>query len=226
MITGAIASGEIAVESQIPSERELANLTGLSRVTIRKAIAKLVAEGLIEQQRGAGSFVKPPPTKVQQSLSTLESFTESLSARAMVSTSTLLRQGLFTPTPNERMILGLATGEQVARVDRLRSGDGIPMALEYSTLPQDILPAPEQVETSLYKILRGENSAPVRAIQKILASNLSESEAQMLQMKPGAAVLLIERTGYLHSGRPVEFTRGLYRSDLYDFISELRIGGQ
>ena len=60
-------------------------------------------------------------------------------------------------------------------------------------------------------------------MQRITAVNLSSSEAALLKLAEGAAALRIDRTGYLPSGRPIEFTRGLYRSDLYDFVAELRM---
>ena len=121
------------------------------------------------------------------------------------------------------MVLGLSSGERVARIDRLRSADGAPMALEYSALPPDILPDPGEVGVSLYDLLRARGLAPTRAIQRVTAANLSATDAEMLQLPEGAAVLRIERTGYLATGRPIEFTRGLYRSDIYDFVSELRL---
>ena len=122
------------------------------------------------------------------------------------------------------MALGISGG-QVARIERLRSADGTPMAIERSSLPVDILPYPERVETSLYTVLRDQGGAPTRAIQRITAINLAPSEAQMLSLPDGAAALRIDRTGYLPSGRPIEFTRGVYRSDIYDFVAELRMEG-
>ncbi len=99
------------------------------------------------------------------------------------------------------------------------------MAIERSSLPTDILPNPELVMTSLYTVLRDRGLAPVRAIQRITAVNLAAQESRLLNLPEGAAVLRIDRTGYLASGRPVEFTRGLYRSDIYDFVAELRLDG-
>jgi GntR family transcriptional regulator len=81
------------------------------------------------------------------------------------------------------------------------------------------------VETSLYAILRERDCAPARAIQRITALNLGPDEARLLNLAVGAAVLRIDRTAYVPSGRPIEFTRGLYRSDLYDFVTELRLEG-
>ena len=97
------------------------------------------------------------------------------------------------------------------------------MALEKSSLPRDVLPDPGQVTTSLYTVLRGNGVSPTRAIQRITAVNLAADEARLLNLAIGAAVLQIDRTAYLASGRPIEFTRGLYRSDIYDFVSELRL---
>ena len=218
-----IRSGLLQPETQIPAERDLAEYADVSRVTIRKAVANLVAEGLIEQRRGAGSFVLPSAPKLQQSLSSLVSFTENMIARGKTSTSVVLEQGLFVPLPEELMTLGLATGERIARVRRLRSAGGVPMAIENSALPEDILPRPERVTTSLYAILREAGRAPTRAIQRITATSVDKDDAALLNLEEGVAVLLIDRTAYLDTGRPIEFTRGLYRSDLYDFVSELRI---
>ena len=222
-IVSSIQSGKLAAGDQLPPERDLAELAGISRVTVRKAVAQLVADGLIEQRQGAGSFVRSAAPKLEQSLSALVSFTENMLARGMVSTSQVLSAGLFAPNPDEMVTLGLSPHDKVARVIRLRSANGIPMALEQSALPRDILPDPTKVQTSLYAILRKSGQAPTRAIQRVTALNLSASEADQFQLAEGTAVLKIVRTAYLTSGRPMEFTSGLYRSDIYDFVSELRL---
>lgn len=218
-----ITSGRLEALSQLPTERELTDMTGVSRVTIRKAVSQLVTDNLIEQRRGAGTFVKAQNSKLDYSLTSLASFTENLLARGMNSTSQVLSHGIFAPSPDEFSALGIPTNEQVSRVSRLRSADGVIMALESSSLPTDILPNPEKVTTSLYQLLRASGSAPTRAIQRINAINLTARDAEILKMSEGAAVLSIDRTAYLSTGRPIEFTRGLYRSDIYDFASDLRL---
>lgn len=221
-IAALIRSGTLEAEAQLPPERDLAEIAEVSRVTIRKAVAQLVEEGALEQRRGAGTFVRPAPVRLEQSLSRLISFTEHMQQRGKTSFSQVLKRGLYPPRPEEQLALGLLSGQLVARIERLRSADGQAMALEWSSLPQDILPDPEQVETSLYAVLRQMGHAPVRAVQRVTAVNLEPDEALLLNLSPGAAVLRIDRTGYLASGRPIEFTRGLYRSDIYDFIAESR----
>ncbi len=222
-IAAEIRSGGLQPGDQLPPERELAETADISRVTVRKAVALLVEEGLIEQRRGAGSFVAAAAPRLEQSLSSLVSFTETMRARGMQATSEVLSRGLFSPNPDEMVTLGLAAHEKVARINRIRSAGGTPIALEYSSLPRDILRDPEQVETSLYTLLRKDGSAPTRAIQRVTALNLSPSDADLMKLPEGSAVLQIVRTGYLASGRPIELTRGLYRSDIYDFVSELRL---
>jgi len=222
-LAAAIAAGKLPAESQLPAERDLAEIADISRVTVRKAVGQLVSDGLIEQRRGAGSFVRGQGQRLEQSLSSLISFTENMQARGRTSSSVVLSHGLFPPTPDEQMTLGLSSGERVSRVQRLRSADDVPMAIERSSLPEDILPDPSRVTKSLYHILRAGGRAPTRAIQRVTAINLGQSDAELLNMPEGAAVLRIDRTAYLATGRPIEFTRGLYRSDIYDFVAELRL---
>ncbi len=222
-LADAIRAGVLPVDIQLPPERELADIADISRVTVRKAVAQLVKDGVLEQRRGAGTFVKTPRAKLEHSLSALLSFTEYMRQRGKASTSRILRRGLFLPSPDEQIALGLAGTDRVARVDRLRSADDTVMALEWSSLPTDILPDPDAVETSLYDVLRASGTAPTRAVQRITAINVSGTDARLLNLPEGVAVLRIDRTAYLPSGRPIEFTRGLYRSDIYDFVADLRL---
>lgn len=222
-IAAAISTGDLQPETQLPPERDLAEIAHVSRVTVRKAVAQLVEDGVLEQRRGAGTFVRSPRGKLEHHLSTLVSFTEYMRQRGKTSSSLIINRGLFSPTPDEQIALGLSSADRVARVERLRSADAVAMAVEWSSLPQDILPDPDLVETSLYDVLRALGTAPSRAVQRINAVNLLSHEARLLNLPEGAAVLRIDRTSYLPSGRPIEFTRGLYRSDIYDFIAELRL---
>ncbi len=222
-LVASIADGTLRPETQIPPERELAELAQVSRVTVRKAVAQLVEDGQLEQRRGAGTFVRVPRTRQDNSRSTLVSFTDYMRQRGKVPTGRILSAGLHPPMPDEQQALGLMTSGRVARIERLRSADGVPMALEYSSWPADILPDPQAVQGSLYDHVRALGHVPTHAVQRVSAANLKVSEAQLLNMQAGQAVLRIDRTGYLASGRPVEFTRGLYRSDIYDFIAELRL---
>ncbi len=219
----AIVTGLLQPETPLPSEREIASLTNLSRVTVRKAIAALADDGAVVQRHGSGSFVAARPPRVEQSLTQLTSFTEDMAHRGMDTKALWLERGLFLPSPEEVAALGLAPDVSVSRLARLRMANGRPMAIERASLPVDILPNPTLVEHSLYKALNDLGMPPVRAIQKITALNLDDRDADLLDVEPHTAGLKIERTSYLKDGRVVEFTRSIYRSDAYDFVAELRL---
>ncbi|MFZ5710608.1 MAG: GntR family transcriptional regulator [Pseudomonadota bacterium] len=222
-IEGGIAGGALPPDSALPPEREIAALTGLSRVTVRKAIAELAAKGAVVQRQGSGSRIAPRPGRVEQSLSRLTSFTEDMDRRGLSSDSRWLERGLFVPSPDEALALGLGAGDQVARLARLRLADGRPMAIERASLPPDVLPDPAAVSKSLYEVLGRLGRRPVRAVQKISAINLGEADAGLLGLAPQAAGLRIERISFLSGGRAVELTRSVYRGDAYDFVAELRL---
>ena len=222
-LSASIRSGELASETQLPPERILAELAGISRVTVRRAISALADDGLVEQRRGAGSFVRPQIEKLQQSLSSLVSFSENIRMRGQTPSSRILERGLYMPSKDEFVVLGLTKSSRVARIKRIRFADDMPLAIETSTVPADVIPNPEVVETSLYEALRARDRAPVRAVQRVTACNLSLKDAELLGLKTGDAALSIQRTAFLPHGRIVELTVGFYRSDMYDFVTELHL---
>lgn len=219
----AIDSGALRPGESLPAERELAALTGLSRVTVRKAVATLVEAGRLVQRRGSGTFVAPRLERVEQALSLLTSFSEDMARRGKSVRSVWLSRAVHAPSPEEVMALGLAAHDRVARLERVRVADGAPLAIERASLPAAVLPDPMAVEGSLYALLAARGARPVRAVQRISAANLGAADAALLEVPPGAATLRIERVSYLVSGRAVEFVRSLYRGDAYDFAAELQI---
>jgi GntR family transcriptional regulator len=225
-IEEAVASGAIKPGDALPSERDLALKVDVSRVTVRKAVQHLVRDGVLVQRHGSGTFVAPQPHRVEQSLSQLTSFTEDMARRGMVVRSVWLDRGLYHPSPAETVALGLSSSEQVARIARLRIAGDTPLAIERAALSASILRDPDAIGTSLYAHLEKTGHRPVRAIQRIRAVSVSPEDAQLLDVADNAAVLHIERTSYLASGRVIEYTRSTYRGDTYDFVAELRIAGQ
>ncbi len=222
-IVEAMQDGRLAPGNSLPAERDIAAMTGLSRVTVRKAVEGLVASGQLVQKRGSGTFVAARVERLEQALSLLTSFTEDMARRGKSVESVWLSRAIHSPSPEEVMALGLGAGDRVARLERVRRSDGVPLAIERASLSAQVLPHPEQVEASLYALLETMGNRPVRAVQRISAANLGARDADLLGVVPGAAGLKIERIGYLPSGRVVEFTRSLYRGDAYDFAVELKL---
>jgi GntR family transcriptional regulator len=222
-IAAALASGHLSPGDCLPAERDIAQMTGLSRVTVRKAVQDLVTSGQLVQRRGSGTYVAQKVERLEQALSLLTSFTEDMSRRGRAVESLWISRKIDAPAPEEVMALGLGAGDRVARLERVRCSQGVPLAIERATLSTTTLPDPEEVVTSLYAVLATRGLRPTRAVQRISATSLDARDAGLLGVPIGAAGLKIERISYLPSGQVVEFTRSLYRGDAYDFAVELKL---
>ncbi len=220
VISTGIDQGVFKNNDALPSERELANTLDVSRVTIRKAIESLANEGLVCQKRGAGTFVS---LRVEQPLSKLTGFTEDITSRGLTPSIKWLDRSCGFATPEESLALKLSPGAPVSRLYRIRFADDKPMCLEHATLPKDVLPHPEQLDSSLYLELEKKNMRPTRALQKLRAQLIEKEHARLLQVSTGTACLYIERCSFLPNGREIEFVRSYYRGDSYDFIAELQL---
>ncbi|GIW30975.1 MAG: transcriptional regulator [Meiothermus sp.] len=219
LLREALASNTWKAGEAMPPERALAEQFGVSRLTLRKALERLEAQGLVQRRQGSGTYVAP---RLEQPLSALTSFSEDMRARGLEPSTRWLKRGLFTASPEEVLALSLSPGEKVARLERVRSAQGEPMAVERAALPAHLLPYPEQVKESLYAYLESKGLRPVRALQRLRSVAASRQEAELLGLRAGEPVLYIERLSYLADGSVLEFTRSHYRGDRYDFVAELR----
>lgn len=215
----AIENGELEPQQALPGERDLAKLLDVSRVTVRKAISGLVAEGLLVQRQGAGTFVAE---RIVKSFSLLTSFTNDLRARGLDPRSRVIEHGIGEVTPEEAMALNLSPGTLVVRSYRLRTASGQPLALERTTVPQSVLPDSAEIGLSLYEAFAARDVRPVRALQRLRAIAFDAEQASLMQLPEGSPGLFIERRAFLADGRVVEFTRSFYRGDAYDFVAELQ----
>jgi GntR family transcriptional regulator len=221
-----IRNGALKPGAPLPSEREIADLCNVSRVTVRKAVQSLVRDGFVVQRHGSGTTVARQVERVEQSLSRLTSFSEDMARRSMTSRSIWIERGVFPASPREMMVLGLGPDAQVARIARLRMADDTPLAIERAALSTRYLPDPERIQHSLYESLAELGNKPVRAIQRISAINLGADDAARLDVSEGSAGLSIERVSYSAQGAVIEFTCSIYRGDAYDFVAELKIGDE
>ncbi|MBS0373921.1 MAG: GntR family transcriptional regulator [Proteobacteria bacterium] len=220
-IRRAIESRLLAPDDALPAERDLATDFSVSRITVRKAIEGLVAEGLLVRRQGSGNFVS---ARVEKNFSMLTSFSEDMRARGRTPRSVWLKRAAGTVTPEEALALRLSPGTPVYRFHRIRYADDAPMAIEYATIVASALPSLESVDTSLYEALEQAGQRPVRALQRLRAVLLTGDQAELLKARPGEAGLLVERLGSLRDGRAIEFSQSFYRGDTYDFVAELSDG--
>jgi GntR family transcriptional regulator len=217
-IRQAIENNVLRPEDPLPPERDLAEQLAVSRITVRKALDGLVADGLLTRRQGAGTFVA---RRVEKSFSMLSSFTEDMAARGRTSHSKWLSRSEGAVTPDESLMLGLSPGTRVYRFNRVRYSDDEPMALEQSTISGFCLASADDVGESLYEALDAAGCRPTRALQRLRAVLFSDAQAALLGIQPGSPGLFIERRAFLEDGRAVETTQSYYRGDAYDFVAEL-----
>jgi GntR family transcriptional regulator len=213
-----IQTAIIGPQEALPPERELASEFAVSRITVRKALDGLVADGLLTRRQGAGTFVSG---RVEKQFAKLTSFSEDMAARGRVPRSEWLLRASGNVTPEESLTLGLSPGAPVYRFHRIRFADDLPMAIEYSTIPGFGLAGADSVRDSLYEALNEAGNRPARALQRLRAVTLEGEGATLLGLEPGSPCLYIERRGVLDDGRVIEATRSWYRGDAYDFVAEL-----
>lgn len=217
-IRDSISAGRWASAQGLPSERQLVEALSVSRVTARKALHQVAQWGMAIKKQGSGTYVAP---RLQQPLSRLSSFTEELQRRGVTAGSIWLERSIGFPSTEEMMALGIGAEVQVARLNRLRTADGVAMAIETCRVTSRFLPDPLQIDTSLYDYLDSRDTPVVRAIQRISATNANKEQARLLEMPVNTAVLFITRLGYGRDNQIIEFTHSYCRPDHYDFVAEL-----
>lgn len=223
-----IESGALEGGTALPAERDLAGTLGLSRVTVRQALALLARQGLLTRRHGSGTFVNAPDpgavTPPPRPLGLLTGFSDDVRSRGGVPGARVLSFEEGRPTGQEAMTLALSPQDRVYRLRRLRTADGEPLAVEESTLPAGVvgpLTAADVTDASLYALLAARGLSPVRAVRHLRAVNAESPLAGWLGVPPGAALLATERVSWAASGRPVEHAHAHYRGDRYDFVMEL-----
>ena len=207
----------------LPSERSIVAATNLSRVTIRKALERLVQEGLLRQRHGSGTYVNDERERIEQSLAVLTGFSEDMVSLGHVPSVRWIERAIVMPSSTETMMLGLSPGEKVLRLHRLRLADGEPLAVEMAVMPASLFPQVTQIGDSLYEALAVIDMLPEKALQRMHACRLPAFEAELLGCDEDEPALYIERMSRLKSGRTIEFTRSYYRGDRYDFVAELTL---
>ncbi|HYG60283.1 MAG TPA: GntR family transcriptional regulator [Symbiobacteriaceae bacterium] len=219
----AIENGQLKPGDRVMSERELTTQFGVSRMTARQALTELENQGYLYRVQGKGTFVATP--KLEQPLAGLTSFTEDMRRRGLEPGARVLAAEEMVAGRRVARALGIGETTAVYKLERLRLAGGEPMALEAAHLPVVYVPGLLEsgpMERSLYRILAEHYQIHlVRATQSLEAVPANAYEADMLHVKEGTPLLLLERIARDTADRPVEFVRSLYRGDRYRFTTEL-----
>jgi len=219
-----IEAGEFAPGEQLPTEDELMEYFGVSRVTVRRALADLSDQGLLVRRAGKGTFVIGP--KVNQGLNVLISFTEQIRTIGKTPSSRLLILDIRSASSEVQKALDLPVGSEVILMKRLRLADGEPIALEWIYLPYPLCaPVMAQDWTTLSAVafLEQHFGCPMGFSDFVLeAKSANSEEAEMLGLSRGAPVLFVVNTDFMSNGQRACYGRSTYRADQYRFSSRVR----
>ena len=211
-----ITEGVYPVHSRIPSEQELCDTYQVSRVTVRKALAELTREGLLERHQGKGTYVAVP--RLRKDLRHVNSFYEVCMEMHCRPETQVLRAQLTQADSKDRESGLCDSSDSVVEVVRVRLADGQPVMLENNHFSADyewILR--ENLTGSLYALLRQKGIEAEQATHEISLCYASATDARQLDVEPGSALLALNEVIYDQQGRPLHTSRQKIRGDRFTF---------
>jgi GntR family transcriptional regulator len=209
-----ILAGEIPAGSRLPSETDLMATFGVSRGTVRQALAGLRSDGLVVGRRG-----RPPEVverRLEQPFSELVSFSAWIESIGRTPSGRVVE---FAPRPADvetAEALDVAVGATVYHLIRVRYADGEPLLIERTTFPNDIgrlLSAADLEHSSIYARLADHGLPVERARQLVDAIAAPAADARLLGIPARAPLLRVRRHSFGATGRPLEWSEDRYRAD-------------
>jgi DNA-binding GntR family transcriptional regulator len=209
-----ILQGVLPIGAKLPSEAELGEQFGISRIVVREALADLVRNNLIYKIKGRGAFVSARE-RDEDFVSTVLGFSDEMERKGCSVRTQILTQELRAPTAQEAASLGLTDDTQVVALKRLRSVDGELRLLVETVVPADLAPGLHRTrldDRSLYDVLRRQYGLRlVRAERWIDAVLPDAATCELLNLPTPEPLLRIESIAYGANGRPLEHYRALHR---------------
>ena len=200
----------------LPSEIELSDQFGVSRMTARHAVQTLEREHLLHRRKGKGTFVSPRP--IPRLLGSPLSFSESMKRRGLAATSITLESGLIDPGEDDLDALEMEEEAKVGLLVRLRLADGTPMAVERAVLAPHCAGVLSDLDDgSLHIAFESIGLLPSRATAQVQARAATPQEKTLLELDELSPVLCERRVIYDQHGRPLEHTETRYAADRYVF---------
>lgn len=202
-----INSNEYPPNSMIPSEAELCEHYGVSRVTVRRAILDLVQEGLLNRGKGKGTFVTE--NYGLTTMNGVQSFTQELLGLNMRPSAKLLGCKVRTADRLLRGALNLEEGEQVVTISRLRLVNNEPCMVEVMNFPYRLVPGieKEDLNQSIYHLLKNNYQCEVVYAKDIMEPIIiGEYESKLLELTMPSAGMRTNRLGRDANNVPIEYS--------------------
>lgn len=210
-----ITSGEWSPGQRIPSENELNKIYGLSRMTVRGVLTKLVGDGLLVRVPGKGTYVATP--KINAVSPAYRGVREQLEGLGYETSTRLVSVGLETPSSGVRERLALGEGDETYVIVRVRSVQGEPISLHRSYVPARLAPGldgHDVVANQLCVVLEEQYGLPMRRVHEELeAVAVSTEDAKHLGMRRGEPALQLQDVISDALSRPFEYSSIVFRGD-------------
>lgn len=213
-----IASGEFPIDSQIPSERDLANTYGTSRTTIREALSILEKSSILERRRPGGTFVRNKPAKLSPTLSIPVNIISSMEDAGHDVHVQLL--SVTAQPPHDITVatsLGVGNNQSVARFVRLIQSGSLPVAYVEAFVPIALFPDVTEKtlpSNSMHEMLRINYGTLISdADHAVECSFATPTAADLLKIEVNSPILKLESCYYDQHGRAVEFVYTHWRAD-------------
>jgi GntR family transcriptional regulator len=222
-----IIEGRLVEGQAIPPEHELADLYGVSRLTVRRALDELVRQHWLVRKQGVGTFVAAP--RVVSIAPGKFSFTEEMRAIGRKAGSRLLENRAVAASAVIAAHLNLASGEPVIEIKRVRLADDVPILLENSYLSQARFPALDGERSledgSLYKFLYDRYQVSITGMDQTLKpALLTADQAIHLDAQPGSPSIISEIVAFDDHGEPVEYSWSIASGEKCEFYFRFRRG--
>lgn len=218
-LTELLPEFSVQADGCLPSERDLCERYGVSRITVRRALAELEEIGAIYRIAGKGAFVRSE--KLMQRLSALTSFTEDMHNQSLHCGSQILALEAVPASSRVAQKLQLEVNAQVFMLKRLRLAAGKPLAIETCYLPAEIGTVVKKYITddmSLYTIFREYcGVCPVYAEQSLEVGTLQSWEQTLLGDNAPIYAMCTTRQVFDQNRQPIEYVEGKYRGDRYSY---------
>ena len=219
-----ITNNEYEIGSTIPSENDLEEIFGVSRMTIRQAVTELVNEGLLRKERGRGKGTVVLSNAIADKLTTVKSFTQKMNDQGLVLKNKEINISLIKPDTIIAKTLHLDSEEEVLCLSRIRMVNNDIIMYSISYLPQFLdLPFDAQSYGSLYQQLSLKNIQVSHAEECIEATLADEEVSLALDISINDAVLKRTRISQDQLSRDIEYTITYYRSDKYKYVVDLTV---
>ncbi len=216
-----IANGEF--KDRFPTDQELVDEYDISRHTVREAVRRIQAEGILDRRRGRGTFVRD---QFEQPLGSIYSLFRSVEETGVEQTSVVLAQDTRLD-PDVAAKLGLDQRQEFFFLERLRLAGESVLALDRVWVPIEIgapLLEADFTKTALYNELRDRcQVGPDSGRERIRPVVPTDEERAELGLSSEDAAFMIERETQA-GGRPLEWRETLVRGDRYHFVVDWRPG--